>query len=149
MLNILIRLLAFFFFLPNYMECRNMGPNCLFFSINYCQSYVIFLIPNKVHTFQTVRIIIFYLDSEFSQYFSVYQGFVTFVRKLSQTVIGSMPFLSTSIMSGTFPIFVFLSRIIIFLSYVYLPLYYLRINLTVFTYYCYFQSLILYSIHTY
>ena len=57
--------------------------------------------------------------------FSVYQDFITFVRKLPRLSIGWMPFLSTSIISGIFPTFVFLSRIIIFLSYAYLPLDYI------------------------
>lgn len=38
---------------------------------------------------------------------------------------GRVPFLSTSIIPGTFPIFAYLSRIIIFLSYLYHPLDYI------------------------
>lgn len=132
--------LFLFFFLPNYMEWQNIGLNCLFFSINYCQSYVILLIPKKVHIFQTVRIIIFHLDSEFS--YTVFQSTKTSLplwESYPRLSIGWMPFLSTSIISGILTTFVFLSRIIIFLSYVYLALdYYLNTNLTIFTYCCYF-----------
>lgn len=76
--------------------------------------------------FQTVRIIIFYLDSEFS--YTVFQSTKTSLplwESYLRLSIGWMPFLRTSIISGTFSTFVFLSRIIIFLSYVYLPLDYI------------------------